>query len=78
LRGPLSVSTANFSISVLLDGVPYSGVWYLSERRSLDYRALIILPDSEEAAKLIAKFSPSDILKSGDNFLYISGTEEEN
>jgi hypothetical protein len=75
LRGSLSVSTANFALSALLEGIPYTGIWYASERRSPDYCALILLPDNQNVEQLKKKFPPANILKSGNTFLYISGRD---
>ncbi|GHU55265.1 hypothetical protein FACS189411_03370 [Bacteroidia bacterium] len=73
----MSVSTTNFALSALLDGIPYIAIWYLSERRSPFYQALIEVPGIEEVEQLKNKFPSSNILKSGDTFLYISGAEDD-
>jgi hypothetical protein len=75
LRGPLSASTASFDFSRLVEGIAYTGIWFISEKPSLSYRALIYVSSPKDVELLKERFPSSDILKSGDNFLYVSGKD---
>ncbi len=81
LRGPLSVSKASFSFANMMDGIDYTGIWFVSAKPFKDYRALIYLPKDSDINVVKDKlFSVNSvrILASGDNYIYISATEEEN
>lgn len=75
LRGPISVSGVSMSLSHLLDGVIYSGVWFIADKPSKSYKALIEVSDKEEIEKLKKKASPDDILRSCETFLLVKGKE---
>lgn len=77
LRGPISMSGASTSLSRLLKDTGYTGIWFTSGKRSEGYKAFICLKNKEEADKLKTKVPTSDILQSGDTFLYIQGKEAE-
>lgn len=77
LRGPISVSGVSMSLSHLLDGVSYSGVWFIADKPSKGYKALIEARDKEEIEKLRKKANPADILCSGDTYLLVGGREKE-
>lgn len=77
LRGPISVSAASMSLSHLLEGISYSGVWFIADKPAKGYRALIEVEKKEDVEKLKKSVAPSDILQSGDTFLFIKGSEKE-
>lgn len=77
LRGPLSLSKASFTFANLMDGANYTGIWFVSEKPSKDYRALIYLPNGSDVNALKEKLSSVKILATGENYIYISATEEE-
>ena len=76
LRGPLSVSTASFSFSQLVEDIPYKNIWFVSGTPSSDYRALIYL-ENKDLEQLKAKVPAGNIIQAGDGFLYLKGTEED-
>lgn len=76
LRGPISVSGVSMPLARLLDGVSYTGVWFIADKPSRSFRALIETEGKEEKEKLQSKVEPSDIIQSGDSFLYIKGKEK--
>lgn len=80
LRGPLSISKASFSFANLMDGISYTGIWFMSAKPSKDYRAFIYLPKDTDVNAIKDKLSSvnsTKILSIGDNYIYISATEEE-
>lgn len=80
LRGPLSISKASFSFANLMDRISYTGIWFVSAKPSKDYRALIYLPKNSDIDVIKDKLSSANstrILATGDNYIYISATEEE-
>lgn len=77
LRGPISVSSASTSLSKLLDGVAYTGVWFIADKPGKGYKALIQFPDEKEKAKVASQMAAADRLAEGPGFLYISGKEKE-
>lgn len=77
LRGPISVSGVSTSLSQLLKEIAYTGVWFIAEKPANSYKALICVKEEKEVEKLKAKIPASDILSSGDTFLYLQGKETE-
>ncbi|MFV0420071.1 MAG: DUF6599 family protein [Dysgonomonas sp.] len=77
LRGPLSISTASLSLSNLVKGIDYTGIWFVGNRLTRSYQALIYLPDNSNIEKIAERLSSVDILDRGENYIYISGTEKE-
>lgn len=77
LRGPISVSGASMSLSNLLEGITYSGVWFIADRPAKGYRALIEVTDPKETEILKKKVAAPDILKAGETYLFIKGCEKE-
>jgi hypothetical protein len=78
LRGPLSVSKASFSFADMMDGIDYTGIWFVSEKPSKDYRALIYLSAGNNIDTVKEKLSSAKVLSAGEGYIYISATEEEN
>ena len=77
MRGPISTSNVSYPFSKLVEDIPYSGIWFIMEKPSKEYRALICLPDNKEIDKIKERISPGQILQTGDGYLYITGKEEE-
>lgn len=77
LRGPLSVSATNFSLADIVKGISFKGIWFVSQKPSKDYRALIWVKKSDELDKIKEKIPAADILKTGADYIYISGKEKE-
>ncbi len=77
LRGPISVSSASTSLSRLLDGVAYTGVWFIADKPGKGYKALIQFSGEKEKAKVASQIAAADRLAEGPDFLYIFGKEKE-
>lgn len=77
LRGPISVSSASTSLAELLEDCPFTGVWFVGDRKTDDYQALIYVKDQEALKRLSEKIPVSSCIRQGDDFIYIKGTEEE-
>ena len=77
LRGPISVSSASTSLAELLEDCPFTGVWFVGDRKADDYQALIYVKDQEALKRLSEKIPVSSCIRQGDDFIYIKGTEEE-
>lgn len=77
LRGPLSVSAASFSLAEIVKDISYNGIWFVSQKPSKDYRALIYLKNAGDADKIKEKIPAADILKAGTDYIFISGKEKE-
>ncbi|WP_293739225.1 DUF6599 family protein [uncultured Parabacteroides sp.] len=77
LRGPISVSGVSTSLANLLEGISYSGVWFIADKPVKGYRALIEVTDPKEIEILKKKVPAPDILKTGETYLFIKGIEKE-
>lgn len=77
LRGPISVSSASTFLAELLEDCPFTGVWFVGDRKTDDYQALIYVKDQEALKRLSEKIPASSCIRKGDDFIYIKGTEEE-
>ncbi|MDL2265545.1 hypothetical protein LJC57_08795 [Parabacteroides sp. OttesenSCG-928-G07] len=77
LRGPLSVHTASRTLNNLLKEHTYKGVWFTAEKSDDVFRALILFNDKTEMDKLKAKLSSEELIQTGDDFLLITGKEQE-
>lgn len=77
LRGPISVSSASTSLAELLEDCPFTGVWFVGDRKTDDYQALIYVKDQKSLKCLGEKIPASSCIRKGDDFIYIKGTEEE-
>lgn len=76
-RGPIGISGVSTSLMHYLDGIAYTGVWFVADKSSKSYRALVCLKEQEAVDKLKAKIPASDLIQSGDDFIYLSGREQE-
>lgn len=77
LRGPISVSGVSMQLADLLQDIAYTGVWFIADKATKSFRALIEVTEKEETDKLQSKVAASDILETGDTYLYIKGKEKE-
>ena len=77
LRGPISVSNASTSLAELLEDCPFTGVWFVGERKTDYFQALIYVKDKKTLKRWGEKISASSCIRKGDDFIYIKGTEEE-
>lgn len=73
LRGAISVSAASTSLSELLAGIYYTGVWFIVDKPTNKYRALIYFSDKNELEKLKVKAPATGLILRGDDFLFLSG-----
>lgn len=76
LRGPISVSGVSMSLAKLLEGCPFDGVWFVADKPTDTYRALIYLKDTEVLKRLAEKIPASSRIQQGEGFLYIKDSEE--
>ena len=77
LHGPIALSEASLTLSKRLIGVKYSKIWFIPEKETKSFKALIYLADKNELTNLKAKTKKSDIINEGNDFLYIKGFETE-
>ena len=60
-----------------LEGVAYTGVWFVADKPSKSYRALVCVKEKGEIDKLKEKVPASDMIRSGNDFIYLTGKEQE-
>ncbi|WP_455626309.1 DUF6599 family protein [Parabacteroides sp.] len=77
LRGPISVSGASMSLAKMLEDYPFRGVWFVADKTTDNYRALIYLKDKDAVKRLEEKIPASSCIRRGEDFLYIKGMEED-
>lgn len=77
LRGPLSISTVSSFLTDLMKDLPYTGIWFISEKGSDAYQALINFTDKEALKKLKGKITLSEMIKEEEFSLFIKGREKE-
>ena len=77
LRGPIGISGVSTSLMHYLEGISYTGVWFIADKPSKSYRALICLREKGDAEALKKKIPAADIIQSGDDFVYLTGKEKE-
>ena len=75
LRGPISLSGAQFSLSTLLQGVPFTGVWLVPTEKEDENQALILFENAETMISVREKLAPSDIINSAEAWLFIKCKE---
>ncbi|MCD8270786.1 MAG: hypothetical protein LUD46_21765 [Parabacteroides sp.] len=76
-RGPIGISGVSTSLMHYLDGIAYTGVWFVADKSSKSYRALVCLKEQGAADKLKVKVPASDLIQSGNDFIYLTGREAE-
>lgn len=77
LRGPIGISGVSTSLMHYMEGIAYTGVWFIADKPSKSYRALVYLKAGEDIKTLKDRIPATDILQSGDNYLYFKGSEKE-
>ena len=75
LRGPISLSSAQFSLSTLLQGVSFKGVWLSPTEKEEENQALILFENTETMISFREKIAPSDIINSAEAWLFIKRKE---
>ena len=76
LRGKIGLSKVSSSLTNLLEGIQYSGVWFLKEEDN--YRAIICFKTPEQLDSLRNKLPSDKILNSGSLFLEYTGDDDDN
>lgn len=76
-RGPIGISGVSTSLMHYLEEIAYTGVWFIADKPSKSYRALVCVKEKKELEKLKEKVPASDIIQSGNDFIYIRGNEKE-
>lgn len=77
LRGPIGISGISTSLMHYLEDISYTGVWFIVDKSSKSYRALVCVEEVKEVEKLKEKVPASDIIQSGNDFIYLTGKEQE-
>lgn len=77
LRGPIGISGVSTSLMHYLENISYTGVWFIADKPSKSYRALICLREKDDTEALIKKIPAADIIQSGNDFIYLTGKEKE-
>ena len=62
LRGPISVSNASTSLAELLEDCPFTGVWFVGERKTDYFQALIYVKDQKTLKRWGEKISASSCI----------------
>lgn len=76
-RGPIGISGVSTSLMHYLDGISYTGVWFVADKPSKSYRALIYLKEGEDVNSFKEKVPVSDIIQCGNDFIYLTGKEPD-
>lgn len=77
LRGAISLSGAQFSLATQLKDIPFTGVWLFPSENPDEKYALILLNTKEDYAAATERFEKADILKKGENWLYVRSRDGE-
>jgi len=75
LRGPIALSEASITLSKQLNGIKYSRIWFIPEKVTNSFKALIYVADKKDVAKLKATTKGSDIIEESRDYIYIKGIE---
>ena len=78
LRGPISLSGAQFSLSTLLQGISYKEAWLSPSEKGEENQALIFFEDAETMVSVREKIAPSDVINSADTWLFLRCRELKN
>ena len=76
LRGKIGLSEVSSSLTHLLEGIQYKGVWFVEEDDQ--YRAVVSFETPEQLEALRKKLPAGQIRNTGDLFLECVGKEDEN
>ena len=77
LKGPISVSSESKDLSILLKNAAYKGVWFKPDNQTKSYKAVILFSSPDEMRKFRLTIQDSDIIKAGDDSLFIQRKEVE-
>lgn len=77
LRGPIGLSGVSMSLMHYLNGISYTGVWFVADKPSKSYRALVYLKEGEDINNLKEKVPAADIIQCGNDFIYLTGKEQD-
>lgn len=77
LRGPIGISGLSTSLMHSLEGIAYTGVWFIADKPSKSYRALVCLKEAQDVKVLKEKLPAGDMIQAGNNYLYFKGKEKE-
>lgn len=67
-NGPLSLSNTDFSLSTTLDGISFSGIWYVVDKKEKE--ALVYVKTEADLQKLEGKLTQEAIISKGESFVY--------
>lgn len=70
LKGPLSISNTDFSLSTMLQDIAYSDVWYVLDRQTKENKALVFIKANEDIKKLEKQIAAEDIIEIGKDFIF--------
>lgn len=76
LRGKIGLSEVSSSLTHLLEGIQYTGVWFVEEDDQ--YRAVVCFETPDQLEALRKKLPAGQIRNTGDLFLECVGKEDEN
>lgn len=76
-RGPIGISGVSTSLMHYLEGVAYTGVWFVADQTFEELSCLVCVKEKGEIDKLKEKVPASDIIRSGNDFIYLTGKEQE-
>lgn len=76
-RGSIGISGVSTSLMHYLDGISYTGVWFVADKPSKSYRALIYLKEGEDINSFKEKVPVTDIIQCGNDFIYLTGKEPD-
>ena len=71
LRGPISISGAQLSLSTKLQDISTNGVWFFPSDKEGENRALILFNDIETTNSVRDKTASEEIVDSGEKWLHI-------
>ena len=71
LRGPISLSNAQFSLTTLLKDVSFDGIWLFPSEKEGESQAFIFFDTADTMIAVREKVSPSDRISSDSTWLYL-------
>lgn len=76
-RGPLSISTASSYLTQLLRERTYNGVWYVGDKATDSFRAMVLFSDPKELELLKAEIAEEHLIEVGEDYLLFTAVEPE-
>lgn len=77
LRGALSLSNCQSSLSKVLEGIPFKDAWLYVEKSSQNDKALIRFSNKIDLEKTVKRLDSKEIISHGDSCLFISIKKRE-